>query len=132
MNLRNPVVALWTFIIFTTIGVFFAVHQHLDDVLYNPNMPLVHRFLYELSGSWSAMLMLPFLNWVSLRFPIKWSNWLGVIGGSIAFAYPVYTLGHTTLNSFLRFALAPLFGVRGVTPFEMFPEIWSEAANDVV
>lgn len=131
MNFRKPAVALWTFAIFTAIGVFFAVHQHLDDVLYNPMMPLVNRFLYELAGAWSAMLLLPFMNWVSLRFPIRWSNWLTVIGINIC-AYPVYTFGHTMLNSFLRFALAPLFGVRGVTPFDMFPEIWSEAANDMV
>lgn len=132
MNFRNPVVALWTFVIFTAIGVFFAVHQHLDDLLYNPRMPFIHRFLFELAGSWSAMLMLPFMNWVALRFPIKWSTLLKVMGLNIFFAYPAYTLGHTTLNSFLRFALAPLVGVKGVTPFDMFPEFWSEAANDIV
>ena len=67
MNFRKPAVAIWTFAIFTAIGVFFAVHQHLDDVLFHSDMPISHRFVYELAGSWSAMLMVPFLNWVTDR-----------------------------------------------------------------
>lgn len=131
MNLRNPVVALWTFVIFTAIGVFFAFHQHLDDVLFNPNFPLKERFLYELSGAWGAMLMLPLLNWVSLRFPIRWTTWLRVIAVNIL-VFPVYTLGHDAFNDLIRFLLAPLLGVTGVTPFGFFREAASEAANDIV
>lgn len=131
MNFRNPRVAVWAFVVFTAIGTFFAIHQHLDDLIFNPGMPLAARFLYELSGSWSAMLLVPFLSWISLRFPLKRGHVLVAIA-ALAIAYPVYTIGHTTLNDLLRFALAPLFGVPGVTLFGFFREASSEAANDIV
>src|SRR5579862_801367 len=132
MNFRKPAVALWTFAVFTAIGVFFALHQHLDDVLYNQGMPISHRFVYELAGSWSAMLMLPFLNWFTLRYPLRWSNWWQRMSLCIVFAYPVYTVGHTALNSILRFVLAPIVAMKGITAWDIAPEFWSEAANDIV
>ena len=132
MNFRKPAVAIWTFAIFTAIGVFFAVHQHLDDVLFHSDMPISHRFVYELAGSWSAMLMVPFLNWVTLRYPIRWSNFFRIVGIHVVFTYPLYTIGHTALNSILRFLLAPVVAMQGVTTFDMLPEFWSEAANDIV
>lgn len=131
MNFRNPVVAVWTFAIYTAIGVFFALHQHLDDLIFNPSMHLNERFLYELSGAWSAMLMLPFLNAVVRRFPVTRKTIPAAILANLA-GYVIYTLGHTTINDFFRFALAPIFGVSGEQIFGFFRELPSEAANDIV
>ncbi len=131
MNFRDPGVILRTFVVFTAIGVFFALHQHLDDVLYNPGMRINERFLFELSGAWSAMLMLPFLNAVTMRNPLRRSALRWTIPAILG-AYVVYTVGHTTLNDLLRFGLAPLFGVHGITPFGFFRDMPSEAANDTV
>jgi two-component system, LytTR family, sensor kinase len=131
MNFRKPAVLAWTFAIFTAIGIFFALHQHLDDVLYNPSVRLAERFLYELSGSWSAMLLIPLLNRISLGWPLTRRTIAPVLGVNVA-GYAVYALGHTTLNDILRFVLAPVFGVAGVSPIGMLRELPSEAANDVV
>ncbi len=131
MNFRRPAVALSTFVIFTAIGVFFAIHQHLDDVLFNPGFPLRDRFLYELSGSWGAMLLIPFLNWVSIRWPLTWRTVWTVLGVNVV-TYAIYTVGHTSVNAVLRFVLAPVFGVPDVQLFAFFREMSSEAANDLV
>ncbi len=131
MTFRKPVAMLWTFLIFTGIGLFFALHQHLDDLIYNPGISLQSRLLYELSGAWGAMVMLPFLNWVAQRFPFSRSTVWRALGANLL-AFPVYTLGHTAANDILRFTLAPLLGVPGVGPFNMLIQTSSEASNDTV
>jgi two-component system LytT family sensor kinase len=131
MNFRRPAVALTTFVVFTAIGVFFAIHQHLDDLLFNPGFPLRDRFLYELSGSWSAMLLMPFLNWVVMRWPLTWRTVWPVLGINIV-TYAIYTVGHTSINAVLRFVMAPIFGVPHVELLAFFREMSSEAANDLV
>jgi len=131
MNFRKPAVQIWTFVIFTAIGLFFAAHRHLDDLLYNPAMPFSHVLVQELAGSYSAMLLIPFLNWISLRFPITRATLLRVLGANAA-GFALYTIAHTTINSLFRFAALPLVGVAGVTPWNMLNESGSEAANDFV
>ena len=132
MNFRRPAVALSTFVAFTAIGVFFALHQHLDDVIYNPHYPLAQRFLQEMAGSYSAMLMVPFLNWITLRFPLVRGSVLRVLALILPVAFVMYTVGHTLANDVLRWAAAPLFGISGYSPWSMIPEVVSEAANDLV
>lgn len=115
------------FAIFTAIGVFFTFHTYLGDV--QNNLSFRHHLLDEMTGAWSAMVLVPFMVIVARRFHFKRGTILRTLGINVA-AYIVYTLSHTTIESVVRYALQGPFGIH-----ETSTEIFSyaqEATGDIV
>jgi sensor histidine kinase YesM len=130
MKLDRPIV-LWylaLFAIFTAIGIFFTFHTYLGDMDHSA-LIFRHHLLDEMTGAWSAMVLVPFMVVVARRFPFKQGMIVKPLLVNVA-AMIVYTLAHTTIESALRYVLEPLLGVH-----ETYTELFSytqEAAGDVV
>ena len=130
MKLDRPAV-LWylaLFAIFTAIGIFFTFHSYLGEMDHSA-LIFRHHLLDEMTGAWSAMLLVPFMVVLARRFPFKQGTIVKALLVNVA-AMLVYTFAHTTIESALRFALEPLLHVH-----ETYTEIFSygqEAAGDVV
>ncbi|HTZ54083.1 MAG TPA: histidine kinase [Candidatus Acidoferrum sp.] len=129
MILKRPV--LWylaLFAIFTAIGVFFTFHFYLGDMPHSW-LSFRHHFLDEMTGAWGAMVLVPFMVVLAQRFPFHKGAIAKPLLVNVAAMF-VYTIAHTTIESALRYAFAPLLGVQ-----ESYTEIFSytqEAAGDVV
>ncbi len=130
MDFRRPAVLIWVFVVYTAIGVFFALHYYLDDVTWHHTGTLGVRFLEEMCGAYSGMVLLPFMSWLTQRFPFTPNNrvraFAAVAGGLV-----VYTLAHTTINAAMRYGLAPLFGIH-YDYGQMILRYPMEAAGDTV
>ncbi len=109
MNFRRLPVLLWVFAIYTAIGVFFALHQYLDDPRHMGGS-LAVRFYEEMTGSYSAMVLVPLMSWLSFRAPFVRNNRIRATALNVLGAL-CYTALHTTINGALRIALGPLVGV---------------------
>ncbi|MGA7570151.1 MAG: histidine kinase [Candidatus Aquilonibacter sp.] len=128
MTFRRPAAWIWLFAIFTAIGVFFTFHTYLGDMDHS-SLIFRHHFLDEMTGAWSAMVLVPFMVMLARRFPFKQGMIVEPLLVNVA-AMIVYTLAHTTIESALRYALEPLLRVH-----ETYTELFSytqEAAGDVV
>ncbi len=130
MKLDRPQV-LWylaLFAIFTAIGIFFTFHTYLGDMDHSP-LIFRHHLLDEMTGAWSAMVLVPFMVVLARRFPFKQGTIVKTLLVNVA-AMIVYTAAHTTIESALRYAFEPLLQVH-----ETYTELFSytqEAAGDVV
>jgi len=109
MNFRRPLVLFWLLIVYTSIGVFFAFHQYLDDGPMHMGGNLAVRFYQEMAGSYSAMLLVPLMSWLTLRFPFTQHNRGRAILANIV-GMVCYTLVHTTINATMRHFAAPMVG----------------------
>ncbi len=131
MNYRRPGPWIVLFLIFTAIGVFFALHYYLDDVTWHRPGTLRQRFLEEMVGAYTAMLLVPFLGWLTGKFPFR----RGQIGRTLTalfIGFLIYTTMHTTLNAILRSAISPLIGNGSYDYGTMFYRYPMEAAGDAV
>jgi signal transduction histidine kinase len=130
MKLDRPQV-LWylaLFAIFTAIGIFFTFHTYLGDMDHSA-LIFRHHLLDEMTGAWSAMVLVPFMVLLARRFPFKQGVVVKTLLVNLA-GMIVYTLAHTTIESALRYAFEPLLHVH-----ETYTELFSytqEAAGDVV
>jgi two-component system, LytTR family, sensor kinase len=116
------------FATFTAIGIFFTLHTYLGDTDHSA-LIFRHHLLDEMTGAWSAMLLVPFMVMLARRFPLRRGTIVNVLLVNVA-AFIVYTLAHTTIESGLRHVLEPLLHIH-----EGYTEIYSytqEAAGDVV
>jgi LytS/YehU family sensor histidine kinase len=131
MTFRRPVAWLWLFLVFTAIGIFFSLHSYLDDVTWHHYGTARERFLEEMTGAYSAMVLVPFLAWIATRFPFKRGLVMRALAGNVA-GYLVYTIAHTTLNALARSAISPLIGNGTYHYGELFYRYQMEAAGDAV
>ncbi len=128
MTFKRPAAWLWLFVVFTAIGIFFTFHTYLGDMDHSP-LIFRHHLLDEMTGAWSAMVLVPFMVVLARRFPFKQGMIVKPLFVNVA-AMIVYTLAHTTIESALRFGFEPLLRVH-----ETYTELLSytqEAAGDVV
>jgi sensor histidine kinase YesM len=128
MTFKRPVAWLWLFLVFTAIGIFFTFHFYLGDTPHS-SLSFRHHFLDEMTGAWSAMVLVPFMVILARRFPFKQGMIVKPLLVNVA-AMIIYTLTHTTTESALRYAFEPLLHVH-----ETYTELLSytqEAAGDVV
>lgn len=128
MTFRRPIAWLSLFLIFTGIGIFFALHYYLSDVAAHVTGTLGQHLLEEMTGAYGAMLLVPFMGMLAMRFPFSrgrvWAALAANVAGLIA-----YTLAHTTIIYAMRAAFGPLFGMHYRLTLIRYP---SEAAGDVV
>lgn len=128
---RNRPAALWfagLFAVFTAIGIFFTFHTYLGEG--SPgSLSFRHHLIDEMTGAWSAMLLVPFMWRLARRFPFKHGTVLKALLVNAA-AMIVYTLLHTAIESALRSAAAPLLGIHLYR--EEVLSFVQEGAGDVV
>ncbi len=113
MTFKRPAAWIWLFLVFTAIGIFFTLHQYLDDVTWRHYGTLRQRALEEMTGAYSAMILVPFLAWIAARFPFKRGLIVRALAGNVG-GYIVYTIAHTTLNAVARTRYLPAYRQRPV------------------
>lgn len=131
MTFKRPVAWLWLFLVFTAIGIFFTLHQYLDDVTWHHYGTLRQRALEEMTGAYGAMILVPFLAWIAARFPFKRGLVVRALAGN-AGGYIVYTIAHTTLNAVARTVISPLIGNGPYSYGDLLVRYPMEAAGDAV
>lgn len=131
MTFKRPGSWIVLFLIFTAIGIFFGLHYYLDDVTWHHYGTLRQRFLEEMVGAYTAMLLVPFLFWVTGKFPFKRGAYTRTLV-ALVIGFVIYTTAHTTLNAILRALISPLIGNGQYQYGEMFYRYQMEAAGDAV
>jgi hypothetical protein len=120
-------VRLYIFLYFTAGWLLDVVYRCLDHVVWNQPPRWAERSIEQATGYYLAMLMLPWVFFVTRRFPIRWS-WKSAgahLGGVVC-----YSLVHTSLMWGSRSILFPLFGLGpydyGAMPMRYFMEFPGE------
>jgi LytS/YehU family sensor histidine kinase len=96
--------------LFTAIGLLFFSYHFLDDLARGKTGTALPRFIEEMTGAYSAAIVLPITIWTLRRFPFGRRTWplalAAQLGGLI-----VYTVAHTSLMAISRALLFPLAGL---------------------
>jgi two-component system, LytTR family, sensor kinase len=96
--------------LFTAIGLLFFGYHLLDDLARGEAGTALPRFIEEMTGAYTAAIVIPIVIWISRRVPFTRRTWplalLAQFGGLI-----VYTVAHTTLMAITRGVLFPLAGL---------------------
>lgn len=112
----------WLFPLFTGIGLLFFSYHYLDDLARNVPGTLERRFIEEMDGAYTAMLLVPLIIWFTRRFPWPYQL-LGVA---------VYSILHTTLMAVTRAAIFPLAGLGHYDYGIMLYRYPMEASHDLI
>ena len=110
------------FALFTAIGLLFFGYHYLDDLARMQNGTLVRRLIEEMTGSYTVLVLLPFVLWFVRRFAWPWQ-----IAGVLAFS-----AGHTTLMALTRGLIFPAVGKGPYDYGVMLYRYPMEASNDVI
>lgn len=110
------------FWLFTAIGLLFFSYHYLDDLARNTHGTLLPRLIEEMTGAYTALVLLPFIVWFARRYP-----WPLQIFGAIA-----YSAAHTTLMALTRAALFPLAGLGHYDYGIMLYRYPMEASHDLI
>lgn len=96
--------------LFTAIGLLFFSYHYLDDLARGMAGTALPRFIEEMTGAYSAAIVIPIAIWILRRFPFTRRGWplalTAQLGGLI-----FYTIAHTTLMAISRAVLFPLAGL---------------------
>ncbi len=96
--------------LFTVIGLLFFSYHFLDDLARGMVHTALPRFIEEMTGAYSAAIVVPVAVWSLRLVPFTRRTWplalLAQLGGLI-----VYTVAHTTLMAISRGILFPLAGL---------------------
>lgn len=131
MTFKRPAPWIVLFLIFTAIGLFFAVHYYLDDVTWHHYGTLRQRLLEEMIGAYSAMLLVPFLGWLTGRFPFRRGEYTRTVIALLV-GFVIYTTAHTTMNAVFRSLISPLVGNGQYDYGQLLYRYPMEAAGDAV
>lgn len=112
----------WLFPLFTAIGLLFFSYHYLDDLARHVPGTIAARFIEEMSGAYTAMVLMPLIIWFTRRFAWPW-QFAGVI---------VYSLVHTTLMALTRDAIFPLAGLGSYDYGIMSFRYPMEASHDLI
>lgn len=112
----------WPFLLFTAIGLLFFSYRFLDDLARMQYGTFPERFVEEMTGAYTVLVLVPFITWFSRRF-----SWPFQIFGLIA-----YTAAHTTLMAVSRSILFPLAGLGHYDYGIMVYRYPMEASQDVI
>ena len=110
------------FWLFTAIGLLFFSYHYLDDLARGQHGTLSARFIEEMTGAYTALVLLPFVIWFARRYP-----WPLQIFGALA-----YSAAHTTLMALSRAALFPLAGLGHYDYGIMLYRYPMEASHDLI
>jgi sensor histidine kinase YesM len=110
MNARPPIPWVRIFLFYTAVGVFNFGHFYLDDLSRGEGGTALRRLMEELTGVYSAFVLLPFIFWIVRRAPMTRESWPRSLALNV-FGLAVYTLAHTTLMAISRALIAPALGL---------------------
>lgn len=127
MTFRRPLAFVWLFAVFTAIGIFFGLHQYLND----PETALPVHLYYELTGAWAAMLLVPAMGWLTRVAPMSRATLAPTLAANAA-GIVAYTLLHSSLELAMRYPLQPLVGLHYTLAGMVQHTYVSEAPGDVV
>jgi two-component sensor histidine kinase len=112
----------WLFPLFTAIGLLFFSYHYLDDRARQVPGTFEQRFIEEMTGAYTAMVLMPTIIWFTRRF--RWpAQFIGVI---------VYSGVHTTLMALTREAIFPLAGLGRYDYGLMTYRYPMEASHDLI
>lgn len=112
----------WLFLLFTAIGLLFFSYHYLDDLARGQSGTLLHRFIEEMTGAYTAAVLMPFVIWFARRFP-----WPAQILGAL-----LYSIVHTSLMAISRTILFPLTGLGHYDYGIMSYRYPMEASHDLI
>jgi len=112
----------WPLLLFTAVGLLFFSYHYLDDLARMQQGTFLRRFIEEMTGSYTVLVLFPFVLWFARRF-----SWPAQIGGALAF-----TAAHTTLMALSRALLFPLAGLGSYDYGIMLYRYPMEASQDVI
>jgi two-component system, LytTR family, sensor kinase len=131
MTFRRPIAWFWLFVIFTAIGIFFALHYWLNDVTWHRYGTLPEHLLEEMSGAYGAMVLVPFVAWIATRFPFRRGDIARAVLANIG-GFVLYTVAHTTFMAVTRNVVSPLIGLGAYHYGDMKVRYAMEGAGDAV
>jgi two-component system, LytTR family, sensor kinase len=130
MKSRLGIAAL-IFGLFTAIGLLFFSYYVLDDLARGHSGSVLPRFIEEMTGAYTATIIVPIVVWTLRRVPFSRATWpqalLAQLGGLI-----VYTAGHTSLMAITRDVLFPLAGLGHYSYGIMWYRYPMEASQDAI
>ena len=131
MDLRSRRVWIWTFGFFTVAGLLNFSHYFLDDLARQSYGTGPRRFIEEMTGSYTAIVMIPIIVWIFNHFQWSAKEWPRTLFANICGAL-LYTLLHTTLMASTRIAIFFLAGMGRYDYGIMAIRYPMEAAGDVL
>ena len=102
------------FLLWTVIGLLFFTSYYLDDLARMHSGTALRRFIEEMTGAYTVLILLPAITFVAKRFPISRAQWARVLP-IVFLAALVHTIAHTTLMSITRSIIFPLTGMGSMT-----------------
>ena len=121
----------WLAALFTAIGLLFFSYHYLDDLAAGATGTALRRFIEEMTGAYTAAIVLPISIWLLRRFPFSRRSWPLALAAQLA-GLVVYTAGHTTLMAITRAILFPLAGLGAYDYGNMRYRYPMEASFDVL
>lgn len=117
--------------LFTAIGLLFFSYYVLDDLARHQTGTALPRFIEEMTGAYTALVVLPIAIWTARWVPFGPRTWplalLVQLGGMI-----VYTVVHTTLMAITRGIIFPLAGLGAYDYGIMTYRYPMEASQDAI
>ncbi len=110
------------FALFTAVGLLFFSYHYLDDLARGHSGTLVARFIEEMTGAYTAAVLMPFVVWFARRYP-----WPVQILGALG-----YSIAHTTLMAISRAAIFPVAGLGHYDYGIMTYRYPMEASHDLI
>lgn len=124
-------VRLLIFAYFTATGLLLFSYRALDDVAREHSSRVLRIFLEEMTGAYTALLLLPFLVRFARRYRIGKSNWLRRVPAHFA-AMTIFSFLHTSLMALSRDFLFPLVGLGSYDYGIMRYRYLMEFSNDTI
>ena len=121
------------FLIYTGIAILLTGYRYLDDLSRNRSGTFAIRALEEITGVYTAFVLLPFVFWVADRylFRKKRLNWAAIAFCHVA-AGIAFSLSHTYLMAMTRQIISPWIGLGPYDYGIMFYRYPMELSNDLV
>src|SRR5580704_5589097 len=130
-----PRAQVWSvlFLIYTAIAILLTEYRYLDDLSRNRPGTFGIRALEEVTGVYSAFVLLPFVLWLAdlYLFRKRRLNW-AAIGFFHVVAGVAFSLAHTYLMAISRQIISPLVGLGPYDYGIMFYRYPMELSNDLV
>lgn len=117
--------------VYTAIGLLLTSYRWLEDVSNHHGGTLLVRAIEEMTGAYSALVMIPIAIWAARAFPISRRTWATGLPMALLAAVG-YSAIHTSLMWASRSVLFPLFGLGPYDYGIMLFRYPMEASNDVI
>lgn len=119
------------FVLFTAIGALEFFYRFFDRLARGDHVNAVPLLIEQITGAWTAFVLLPPVVALCRRFPWRRADWPKVLGAYVLGAL-AFSLVHTTLMALTRSTLFPLFGLGPYDYGDMHWRYPMEFSNDLI